>query len=71
MKPFPIILISVLTTLNALGQQPEYPDSGFTNKAEAKNLIVHGRKEGKWIAYGDSAKNNSTTKVTKSDGAVY
>src|ERR1700722_4450990 len=51
MKPFPIILISVLTTLNALGQQPEYPDSGFTNKAEAKNLIVNGVKEGKWVEY--------------------
>jgi antitoxin component YwqK of YwqJK toxin-antitoxin module len=26
-------------------------DSGFTNKAEAKNLIVNGKKEGKWIEY--------------------
>ncbi len=27
------------------------PDSGFTNKAEARNLKVNGKKDGKWIEY--------------------
>ncbi|HTA84509.1 MAG TPA: carboxypeptidase regulatory-like domain-containing protein [Bacteroidia bacterium] len=45
MKPFLIILISLITTLTAFGQA----DSGFTNKAEAKNLTVNGLKEGKWV----------------------
>lgn len=27
------------------------PDSGFTNKAEAKNVMVNGMKEGKWMEY--------------------
>jgi antitoxin component YwqK of YwqJK toxin-antitoxin module len=53
MKPFLIILIS-LYTLTAFGQQPEYPDSGFTNKAEAKNMTVNGKKEGKWVEYYDT-----------------
>jgi len=51
MKPLLLILTLLYTALTAFGQQPEYPDSGFTNKAEAKNLIVNGKKEGKWIEY--------------------
>jgi antitoxin component YwqK of YwqJK toxin-antitoxin module len=31
--------------------QAQYPDSGFTNKAEANNMTVNGLKEGKWIEY--------------------
>ena len=27
------------------------PDSGFTNEAEAKNLWLNGKKEGKWCEY--------------------
>src|ERR1700722_8015952 len=65
MKPLLIILISLFTTLTAIGQQPEYPDSGFTNKAEAKNLIVNGLKEGKWIEYfGNDVITNDTTSTT-------
>ena len=45
--------IFALFTLCAIAQQPQYPDSGFTNKAEAKNLIVNGLKEGKWMDYID------------------
>jgi len=30
------------------------PDSGFTNKAEAKNLLVKGLKEGTWLEFEDS-----------------
>lgn len=29
----------------------KYSDSGFTNKAEAKNLTINGKKEGKWCQY--------------------
>jgi antitoxin component YwqK of YwqJK toxin-antitoxin module len=31
--------------------QQNLPDSGFTNKAEAKNQMVKGKKEGKWVEY--------------------
>src|SRR5665213_1795900 len=50
MKPL-ILILFISLTFSAFGQQPEYSDSGFTNKAEAKNLIVNGLKEGKWIEW--------------------
>jgi antitoxin component YwqK of YwqJK toxin-antitoxin module len=50
MKPLLTILVFLFTAIAALGQQ-DYPDSGFTNKAEAKNLMVHEKKEGKWVEY--------------------
>ncbi len=34
--------------------QEALSDSGFTNKAEAKNLMVNGLKEGKWVEYFDA-----------------
>jgi len=37
-------------------------DSGFTNKAEAKNLTVNGLKEGKWCEYFDFLYNDTTYK---------
>ena len=46
MKPL-LIILSLFFSLTAFGQS----DSGYTNKAEAKNLIVNGKKEGKWIKY--------------------
>jgi antitoxin component YwqK of YwqJK toxin-antitoxin module len=49
MKTLLIVILSLFSTLIAFGQ--DYPDSGFTNKAEAKNLRVHGIKEGKWVYY--------------------
>jgi antitoxin component YwqK of YwqJK toxin-antitoxin module len=51
MKPLLILILSLCFTLTAFGQKPEYPDSGFTNKAEAKNLYKDSLKEGKWIEY--------------------
>ncbi len=53
MKPLIILLLLLCLSLIAFGQQatPEYPDSGFTNKAEAKNQFVNKLKEGKWIDY--------------------
>jgi len=47
MKSLPGIFL--FFALTAFGQ--EYPDYGFTNKAEAKNQMVNGLKEGKWIEY--------------------
>ena len=51
MKMKLIIILSLFFSLAAIAQQPEYPDSGFTNKAEAKNLTINGLKEGKWLEY--------------------
>lgn len=44
-----IIVIS-LAPVCAMGQDV-LPDSGFTNKADAKNLLLNGLKEGKWVEY--------------------
>lgn len=46
--------MAVLFTVSAWAQ--DYPDSGFTNKAEAKNLTVNGLKEGKWVENADTNK---------------
>jgi antitoxin component YwqK of YwqJK toxin-antitoxin module len=50
MKTLIVLIMSLLFTHIVFGQQ-ELPDSGFTNKAEAKNLTVNGLKEGKWVEY--------------------
>ncbi|MGP8215607.1 MAG: hypothetical protein ACLQQ4_08600 [Bacteroidia bacterium] len=50
MKLFLIIILSFSFTLTSIGQQNPL-DSGFTNKAEAKNLVINGKKEGKWLEY--------------------
>lgn len=44
-KLFLILILLVSFMLPAIGQM----DSGFTNKAEAKNQVVNGVKEGKWV----------------------
>jgi antitoxin component YwqK of YwqJK toxin-antitoxin module len=46
---FLIGIVFLFIAFGVFGQ--EYPDSGFTNKAEAKNLMVNGLKEGKWCEY--------------------
>jgi len=46
----PLTIILFLFSYNAFAQ----PDSGFTNKAEAKNLKVNGLKEGKWCEYSNA-----------------
>jgi antitoxin component YwqK of YwqJK toxin-antitoxin module len=51
MKAILIVILFFSFTLNAFGQI----DSGITNKAEAKNLKVNGKKEGKWMEYIDDA----------------
>lgn len=60
MKPILILLMPFFITCNTIEEKgsvnkPEAPsDSGFTNKAEAKNLMVNGLKEGKWMEYMDT-----------------
>lgn len=53
-----ILTIFSFFTVNAIGQQ----DNGFTNRAEAKNLIVNGLKEGKWVEYYHGKDNNNSIK---------
>jgi antitoxin component YwqK of YwqJK toxin-antitoxin module len=55
MKPLFILIVSFSFVYSAHGQN--LSDSGFTNKAEAKNLMVNGKKEGKWceLIYFDSS----------------
>jgi len=43
------IIILLFITITAFGQNPA--DSGFTNKAEAKNQTIKGLKQGKWLEY--------------------
>ena len=53
MKPLLIVILSLSFAGTAFGQLTpmEYPDSGFTNKAEAKNEMKDSLKEGKWVEY--------------------
>lgn len=50
MKPIVIFILSIFFAFTAFGQDT----LGFTNKKEARNLIVRGKKEGKWVEYLDS-----------------
>jgi len=45
------ILISLSIIADAFGQQTLPNDSGFTDKAEARNETVNGVKQGKWIEF--------------------
>ena len=55
MKPILILLMLLFVACNTIQEKssvnkPEtLSDSGFTNKSEAKNLMVNGLKEGKWM----------------------
>jgi antitoxin component YwqK of YwqJK toxin-antitoxin module len=60
MRTICILILSLSFTIAAFGQ--DYPDSGFTNKAEAKNQMVNGKKEGKWIEYFDDTEYPMGTK---------
>ena len=50
MKAFLSLILFLSISFVGFAQQ-DYSDSGFTNKAEAKNLMVKGKKEGKWVEY--------------------
>ncbi len=57
-----ILILSLSMTITAFGQQ----ENSFTNKTEAKNQMVNGMKEGKWIEYDDS-----DYKLTTDENAAY
>lgn len=70
MKPLITLILFFCTSLLAIGQ--EYPDSGFTDKAEAKNLMVNGKKEGKWCEFHASINDKDViTKDEKRANAYY
>lgn len=52
MKTFSTLLLLLYISFSSPGQQTT-SDSGFTNTAEAKNQMVNGVKDGKWIEYED------------------
>ncbi|MGP8214003.1 MAG: toxin-antitoxin system YwqK family antitoxin [Bacteroidia bacterium] len=52
---FLIIFLFFFCAISVKGQQ-----DGFNNKAEAKNVMVNGLKEGKWMEYIDSTEKIST-----------
>lgn len=37
------------------------PEQGFTHKSEAKNLMVNGKKEGKWLEYFSNEYGDTTS----------
>jgi hypothetical protein len=49
MKNLPTLLFSLSIAVSAFAQNPA--DSGFTHKAEARNITVNGLKQGKWLEY--------------------
>lgn len=62
MKTFLILATALLIKLNSFGQADsayslDPIEKGFTDKAEAKNLTINGKKEGKWIEYFGAEKN--------------
>lgn len=56
-----LIFLSYISTATFAQQ-----DSGFTNKAEATNLMVNGIKDGKWIEYEDENGN-----YTRKESSVF
>ena len=66
-KPTSILLIAISCFILFACQQ----EQGFTNKAEAKNLMVNGLKEGKWMEYfNDIGKVATDTIYFKADSAT-
>jgi antitoxin component YwqK of YwqJK toxin-antitoxin module len=59
------VIISFLFSTNAIGQYTMPDDSGFTNKAEAKNEMKDSLKEGKWIEYYDDYGHISSAKYSE------
>ena len=57
------VLILIAVTLFAAQLHAQ---NGFTDKAEAKNLLVNGQRDGKWVIYFDSL-----WKETTRDNATY
>jgi antitoxin component YwqK of YwqJK toxin-antitoxin module len=66
MKTILLIFLLFAIHFSLLAQQ----DSGFTNKAEAKNLMVNGLKEGKWVQYY-KVKDRSVSETKSKDAPFY
>jgi len=66
---FLIGLLLFSFTVSAFGQQ-EWADSSFTNKKEAKNKTVNGKKAGKWIEYFGE-KNGVPIRTNKKHATAY
>lgn len=63
MKTFFIFIILYFSFVGeSSGQQTLPDDSGFTDKSEAKNLMVNGVKEGKWVEYVNIHKSGKNEK---------
>jgi antitoxin component YwqK of YwqJK toxin-antitoxin module len=54
------LIMKLLVVFSCLAM-PAMAQQGFTDKAEAKNELVNGLKEGKWIEYTDSNSINTDT----------
>jgi antitoxin component YwqK of YwqJK toxin-antitoxin module len=73
-------LIFILSTLVGCSNAPEQSssiksetlsDSGFTNKAEAKNLTVNELKEGKWVEYYKFYPHSGLKVTTDTSAPIY
>jgi len=64
---YSLLLAPVLLAAQKHAHTEAY-DSGFTNKAEAKNKMVNGKKEGKWV---DQLKEGGDTALPIYRLAVY
>ena len=56
MKPLLILILFFSIACNN-----NIPEQGFTNKSEAKNEMVNGKREGKWIEYFSDDYGNTTS----------
>lgn len=59
MKIILAVILSFYFSMAAFAQR-NLLDTGFTNKAEAKNEMVNGAKEGKWVEYDTCYENGDT-----------
>jgi len=50
-----LIHLSLIFTALLMAPRPAVAQSGFTDKAEAKNELIAGVKEGKWVEYFDNS----------------
>jgi len=66
MKTLLLTTLSLAFTFTVSGQQMTSDTNGFTNKAEAKNQMVNGLKDGKWLEYY-----NQTGHIVQTDRDFY
>ena len=64
MKIFSLTCFLLLISILGFSQKTLI-DSGFTNRHEAKNLTVNGKKEGKWIEFLENSENYKVCDSTR------